>query len=419
MSERQTPESGLRLDRIGFLRETVTGEIPVDPDWQYHSDNYLNFEWAPDPGAARRDGLGTPDAVDFHVGTESHSLTVAYDLQQPLVDATGEPLDAAGDAWLRNADNQLYNTHAVLARESRQTRSPDDPTDVQGARTYTVMKGGHPNANLEGDPEEGVPIPKEIEYTAEKIRSYEILQPANATLLVVQSTDSTDTVDVTIEDEDAATTETVTLDGTNLVSTSTQFSDIDAVSLVDEASGDVTVHINDGDATAPAAGSTLTEIKGALHYSEDEQPLEGDLGVPALGAGSHATLINTSYEHFAGDSVQRNAEGVAYDLNNLTAEVDNNYDATPRADSVRPRITEGNRDVSLTTDVIGERESHAYIMQSLTAAGDDIDWGLSRTLITFDQAAVMDPPSRTRESDEAAAAISVGFESEGVTITEA
>ena len=413
-SARQTPESGLRFDRIGVVREAVTGEIPADPNWQYHSDNYLNFSWSPSPDASRRDGLGTPDAVDHDVGNEGHEVTVAYDLQRQLVDGSGNPDGFAGDAWLRDDYNQIYNTHALLARESRGP-SPADPADVAGARTYTVMKGGYPNANFEGDPEEDSPIPMEISYTAEKVRSYEILQPASETAITVESENPDDVgLDVTIENEGAGTTETVTLteetdaDGNfvaaNATTTAT-FADVDAVEAQSEPIGDLDVRID--------GGSTLLTIHGALHYSNDDQPLEGDLGVPALGAGSHPTEIGTSYEHFLGDSIQRNSEGLAYDLNNMTAEVDNNYSTSSRSDSVRYRINEGNRSISVNADVIGERESHKYIMQSLTAQGDDINWTLSKTQFDFLSAAVTDPPERTRESDEAAASIGVGFEPEG------
>lgn len=422
MSTQQTPESGVRFGRVWVLREAVTGEIPADPDWQYYSDNLLNFSWAPSSGVSRHDGLGTPDPARWNKGSEEHDLTVAYDLQRPIVDANGDPDDFVGDAMLRNADNQLPNTHAIVAREERTTPSPNDPTNVQGARQYIVAKGGKADWNLEGDPEEGQPIPVELSYQFEKVRPYHVYQPAAATLLAVDSTDTDDsTQSLTIEGEDDTgtyTSETVALDGTTLVSTSTSFQSIDAVELDAETNGDVTVYINDGDGTAPAAGSALTTLYGALEYSNDDQPLEGDLGIPALGAGSAATEIGTTYEHFIGDSVQRNAEDIAFDLNNFVAEGSNGINPTSRSDSVRMRLTEGNRETTQTADVIGERESHDYIMQSLRNVGADIVWTLSNTRLTFPNATIPDgnEPERTRESDEAAASISVGFESDGIQV---
>jgi hypothetical protein len=412
MSERQTPESGLRYDRIGVIRESVMGEIPTDPNWEYHSDDYISTNWAPSPGATRRDALGTPDPTGHDVGNEEHELEVAYRLQQALVDGSGDPVDMAGDAFVRDADEQIPNTHGILARDERTTPSPEDPDDVQGARTYMVAKGGHPDASIEGDPEDGVPVPVELTYQFEKIRSYHILQPASGSTLAVSSTDDSDTMDIIIEDEGASKTETLTLNGTTSVtSTDTDWTDIDAVELTEEASGDVTVSID--------GGSDLVTLRGAQHYSDDDQDLEGDLGVPALGGGSHPTEIGTAYEHFIGDSVQRNSADIAYDLNNVVLEVDNNYDTTTRHDSVRMRINEGNRDVTFTADVVGEKESHDYIMESLTAGAEDITWSLSNTIFNLNSSSVTDPPDRTRESEDAAAAISVGFRSEDPQVVQA
>lgn len=415
MSARDTPESGLRVDRVGVIRETVTGEIPSDPNWQYHSDEYMTFNWAPDPGAERRDGLGTPYATGHDTGNEGHEVTVAYRLQRPLVDANGDPDDFSTDGLIRNADNEIPNTHAMLAREDRVTPNPDDPANTAGARTYTVVKGAYPDPSYEGDPENGEPIPVEITYVAEKVRSYEILQPDTATLLVVSSSDAGDTTQsVTIEGEDetgAFTSETVALDGDTLQSTSTTFQSIDAFELDAETDGNVTVSINTGDGTAPAEGSQLGEIKGALHYAADDDPLEGDLGVPAVGAGSHPTDIGTSFEHFLGDTVTRGGAELAIDLNNITLEVDNGYNQTPRHDSVRYRVTEGNSSPTLTADVIGR--SHRHIEEALTAAPADILWQLSKTDVTLANAAPTSAPERGRESDEAAATFGVEFEPEG------
>lgn len=413
MSVRETPESGLRIDRVGVIKETTTGQIPSDPAWEYHSDNYLNYTWSPSPSPERRDGLGTPDPSEWDVGNQEHELTVAYHQQRPVVDTSGNPDGYVADALMRDSSNRIPNTHAMLAREFRPV-SPDDPSDVDGARTYTVMKGGYPNASLEGDPDTGEPIPTELTYTAEKIRSYEILQPASDTLLTVKSTNSNDTTQtLTIEDEGASNTGSVALNGTTVESTTASFADIDAAELDAETEGDVIVSINDGTETSPTEGTTLMTIRGGLYYSPDDQSLEGDLGVPALGSGSHPTELGTTFEHFLGDSVQRNAEDIAFDLNNVTFEIENNYDSTPREDSTRYRITEGNRGVTLSSDVVGHRASHAHIMDSLGSVGADLVWTLSKTEITVNGATVTAAPERTRESDQAAATPSVEFSGQG------
>lgn len=413
MSVRETPESGLRVDRIGVIREEVTGDIPADPSWEYHSDNYLNFTWGPSPSPQRRDELGSPDPSDWDVGNQEHELTVAYSQQRPVVDTNGNPDGFVADGLMRDSANRIPNTHALLAREFRPA-APDDPSDVDGARTYTVMKGGYPDPSLEGDPDTGEPVPTELTYTAEKVRSLEILQPSNDTLLVAESTSSEDTdQSLTVEDEGASQTGTINLDGTNLASTTASFPGVDAAELSAETVGDVILSINDGDETSPTKGTELATIRGGLFYSPDDQPLEGDLGVPALGAGSHATELSTTFEHFIGDSVQRNSEGLAFDLNNVTFEVGNNYDTTPRADSTRYRITEGNRDVTMSADVVGHRATHRHIMDSLGTVGSDLIWTLSQTEITVNGATITAPPERTRENEDAAASISVEFGGKG------
>lgn len=413
MSTRETPESGLRFDRIEVIKETNTGEIQADPSWEYHSDNYLNFAWAPSPDAQPREVLGTPDPEDHDVGNQEHELTVAYHQQRSIVDSNGDPDGYIGDALLRDSDNRIVDTHAMVARESR-PNDPNDPTSVAGARTFTVMKGGYPDVSMEGDPENGEPIPTELTYLAEKIRSYQILQPDASTELVAKSSDSADTSQtLSIESEDASTTGSISLNGTTLVSTTETFDDVDAAELDSEAEGDITLSINSGTSASPSEGSTIMTIRGSKHYSNDNQTLEGDLGVPVLGSGSHASSIGTTFEHFLGDTVQRNSENLALDLNNAVLEVDNNLDTTSREDSTRYRITAGNRGITMTTDLIGHEASHKHLTDALDTNSANLVWTLSKSEITINGATVTGPPERTRESDQAAAQIGVEFSGQG------
>lgn len=413
MSQSPTPESGLRADRIWTMREPVTGVIPDDPDWQHHSDNYIETSWSPDAGVERQDGLGTADPRGFFAGNEEHEVTVVYDLQRPLLE--GE--DFAADAFLRDADNSILNTHALVMRDTRVEGSPDDPAGTAGARMYTVGKGGHPEGNIEGDPSEGTPIPAELTYLFEKVRSYVIYQPDGPSAISVTSDREEDIgLDVTIESEGATNAETVTLTENTDVdgnfesasgTTQTDFGDIDAVEAQSEPMGNLDV--------ALSGGATIMRIFGAYEYSDDEQPLEGDLGVPALGAGSAADGVGGSYENFHGDSVQRPVdEDFVFDLNNLTLTVENNYESTPRNDSTRHRITAGNRTTTWEADVIGEHESHDLIMQTLRTVGIDLRWTLSNSVLVGPGATVTESPDRSRESEQAAAEMGVTLESEGV-----
>lgn len=406
-SSRMTPESGLRADRIGVVREATTGVPPSDPDWMLFSDNVQNIDTSPDPSVERKDGLGSPYPDDHYRGMEEAEFTIGYDLQRQLVDGNGDPDDPAGDAMLRNEDGEIYNTHTIVVRHERNTTDPNDPTDTTGARMYTVVLGGYPDLSMEGDPSASTPIPPELTYTAEKIRSYEIYQPPSGGDTVdVVSTSANDTMDVTIEDEGAGTSETITLTGDSSATGATSFDDIDAVYLTDDPEGDVTLSYT-------SSGSDFMTIRGGEYYSNDDNAVEGDRGVPILGSGSHGTAIGGNYEHFLGDSVQRAANDIPYDLNNVTFEVSNGYETSARSDTYRPRITEGNAEVTISADVIGERASHDYIVQSLGAVGDDIVWTLTSSEITVNNATLTDTIERSYAEDDTTAAVSAQFEGNG------
>lgn len=414
-----TPESGLRFDRAWWIREDESGVTPADPSWNIYSDRLIETEGDLDPGLERLDALGTPDPIDFGRAVEENEVTITYSLQQPLVDASGEPVDAAYDAFARNEANQIPNTHTMVGRDNNPSPGPNDPDGAAGQRRYLVMQGGKADVSMEPDASDADPVPVELTYMAETVRSYHIYQPAAAETLVVQSTSADDTtVDVTIESEGAAESETLTLDGTTLVAGSVSFSDIDAVELSEPAAGDVTVHINDGDATTPTAGSTLMQLDGGEAYATDSGSLEGDTGVPALGAGSAPTAIGTPFEDFGGDIFNFDFPGTAPspDLQDITVEVENNLEARPRQESYQPAIEEGNREVTIETNVVGERASHDMLRSAYLNNPSDIGWTLSNTRFVFPNARNTEPPAFARESEEAYAEVDGTWESEGVTL---
>lgn len=422
-TRQETPESGLRFDRCWFIREDENGEPPADPDWQLYSDRLVESEGSLNPGLERLDALGTPDPSDFGRALEENEVTITYSLQRPLVDATGEPVDACYDAFVRNEASQIPNTHTMVGRDNNPSPGPHDPEGVSGQRRYLVMQGGKANVSMEPDATEADPVPVSLTYMGQKVRSYHIYQPASATTLVVQSESPDDTdIDVTIENEGATTSETVTLDGTTAVATSTEFSDVDAFSLSAGASGTVTLHINDdesGDGSDPTAGSTLCEIIGGNSYAVGGGQVDGDRGVPALGAGSVPDPIGEPFEDFGSSIFEFDfPEGVPTpDLQDITVETDNGLEARPQQGSYQPAIEEGNREITIETNVIGERASHDMLRDAYLNRPGMLGWTLARTKFVFPESRCTEPPSIARASDEAYAETGGTWQSIGIELT--
>lgn len=416
----QSAESGLRFNRVWMTREAEEGVTPTDPDWMFYSDLLLEFEAGIDPAIEGVNGLGTPDPDHFSGTVEENEIMIAYALQRELVDTNGYPVDPAADAMLRNLANQIPNTHSMVARDEVLAPGPQDPEGCEGQRMYLVMKGGKADLAMEPDATEAQPTPVELTYTPVKARSYHIYQPGSSSLLCVKSTNANDTNQmILIEDEGANTTEQIALDGTTLVSGSTEFTDIDAIELDSEAEGEVEVFINTGSESTPTEGGKLATLHGAEFYAKDDGTVEGDLGVPTLEAGTSPSAIDQGYEDFYGDRVERPAGArIAPDLNNISLEIDNNLEPQPKQSGTGVRVHEGNRNVTITSNVIGEKVSHDLIEDAMAEKGLDMEWELSRSLITLPNATVTGPPPRTRTGDEAFAEIEVEMQSEGIQITQ-
>jgi hypothetical protein len=418
-----TPESGLRYDRVFFTREEIEGEIPAGPSWQRYSDLVMEVTASPDPGIEPVWGIGGPDPEFFGKGLEENELTVLYALQKAVVAADGDVNDASADALLRDLAAQAPNTHSFYARMSNPSPGPDDATDVSGQRMYLIGQGGRADVSMEPDAEDEEPLPVEMTYMMEKLRTYHIWQPAASTLLCVQSTSTDDTaIDVTIEgDRSVPEEETLTLDGTNLVSTSAEFTEIDAVHLASETQGDITVHINDGDATTPAAGDQLMVIHGANYYAEGGGGLEGDLGVPALGTdGSFEAEIGAEFEDILDPQFDFQFDDPTApepEIFNITMETDNGIDQYPRGGTTRPGIVEENRNIEISLNVVGERASHDLLHDAYSKRAIDLGWTLRYSDFTFPAAECIDPPELAIESEQAYVEVEGVYQSRGIQIS--
>lgn len=395
------PESGTRPSRIEFVREDTRGVTPADPDWSTYSDHVVNFwDWEPEANKATEQPAGSMDPDITPPGPESHEATISYWLQNWLVDSNGDPLDAAADAMLLSQDNDFLNTHSAVSRMEVFSNGADGA----GYRIYHVGKGGAPTeVTLPFETEDGTPVVPELSYQFEKMRVYRIDQPSASTTLDVTNNGTT-SVDVTLESEGAATSETVTVAGGTTSTTTASFGDIDAVELDTDTDG--TVVVSDG------AGTNFLTIHGSDEYTHG-----GDLGVPALGAGSHAAEIGTDYVSFndsdygyaTGDIA---AEIISGELNVSLETDDNGVMGTSRRN-----IHPSGRRATWSATVAGASESVDQVTAYLTQMVNDVEWAATEGTITGPNAEHMSAGSSDFETGTGKNERELELLSQGINIT--
>ena len=417
MSTRTPPESGLFTGLVNFVREDVTGQFNTDPDYRRFSDEVVDVSFSPGYGVERRDAVGTADATGHDKGTESSEIEITYRLQRPLVDDSGAPLDAAADAWLRDADNRILNTHGVRIRDDRSTTGTRDPQAVDGARQYIIGQACYPDATLEDAPDDGTPVEVTLTYTCEKVREYEVFQPPGDEALEVSSTDADDTTQTLTLEDDQGNSEDVSLNGTTGVTTTkTDWSSIRAAELDAETNGDVRIQT----ASSGPVDGLITRINGADAYSNSDGPVEGDLGIPTVGGGSLGTAVGANFESVKGATITRGGAPIQFDVAQLTLSCSNGYSATARHDSFRPRINEGNRDPTAEMDLVGWGASAKYLEQMNRTATGPMSVQFQKSKFDFLKSVTIDTDDVERGPDDSAIAFGVTFEASadsGVQIT--
>lgn len=412
-----TNEGAIRSQRVEFVRESEKGVAPTDPSYELFSDNVTSLDWSPSPGIEERRGIGSPDVATFHNGPEEHELTVEYDLQRWVTDGSGNPNDASGDGVLRDANNDLPNTHTVLIREDNLGIPASETVDAWGDTGYSsgaatskdtalflVGLGGRVSSvTFSGDPGSDQPVTVEVTYTFEKIREYQVDQP-DGTLTV--HNDGTTSVDVTLENEDASTSETVTVAAGSSATTTASFSGLEAVSLSSEVDGPITV-VDDG------TSEVVAIVRGSDHYGHGE----GDEGIPALGGGSHASAVGTDYETILDDTIERpSGTGVAYEINSVEFTVENELDTREQIGTPRMAISAGNRSVQVSTTLVGPTESVQQADEALGEVGANIVWTLSGGSLQADSARLTDFSGVSKSEGEAAMSLDNTFTGETVTV---
>lgn len=396
-----TPEAGTRPQRIEYIREATRGEVPTDPVWQTYSDHIVSWwDWEPEANKNAEQPGGSMDPDFTTPGSETHEVTVSYWLQEWLVDGSGNAQDAAADAMLLSDDNDFNNTHAVVSRMDISSGGADGA----GYRVYHVGKGGAPTeVTLPFEVDEGNPVQPELSYQFEKFRTYRIDQPSSGTTLDITN-NGTSSVDVTVEDEGAATTETNSVGAGATVTTTATFSDIDAVELNTDTDG--TVVITDG------AGTTFFTLHGS-----DEYTTEGDLGVPALGAGSHASAIGTDYVVFNDDDYGYSGGDIAAEIISGELTVSLETEDNSVAGTSRRNIHPTGRRATWTATVAGASESVDQVVDYLTQAANDIVWTADEGSVTGPSAEHFSPGSSDFEAGSGKHQRDLEFQSSGVNIS--
>lgn len=378
MSASPSYESAYRPGRLQFVRETTAGTYVTDPAYEFFSDVVRSFEATIDPQVEGQRGLGDPDVQAAFAGSNADEVTLSYDLQQKaaggntLHDGSGNPNDAITDAFERDTDNRINNTHQIVRRKDQSGLTAAETVNgstSRDTRQYVVATGAYPNeGTLTGDPTDGQPILAEITYLCESVRTYQVDQPTSSESpieLWANSTDSSDTgITVTLENEDAGTTEDLSLDGTDAttdVQTTATFSDVDAIELSGEAVGDVRIYVDDG--TGTAKGDQIATI-----YGQDSHDTgEGDLGIPALASGSNASAIGQDYELYHDDAIDRpTGTAIAQGFETTELSVSNNVAQDAQGGSARPALSAGDREIEASITVFGETERHDHTVDLIT-----------------------------------------------------
>jgi hypothetical protein len=389
-------DSGIRDHRVEFVRESTPGQTPADPSWNRFSDTLETaLVWEADAQIEAQRGVGDYQINDQFSGPEDHSVSIEYHLQKFFTDGSGNPKDASADALMRDADGNPQNTHTIV-----------DRADYGDSRTYVVARGCYPNVDeVSGDPGTGLPVVVSLEYEAKNVRMFKVGQPSGETLSV-KSTDSADsTQTLTIESDSGSTSEDVSLDGTTAVSTSTSFSSIDALELDAETQGDVVV--------TDSSDNELARIHGANAYDG----AGGDLGIPALGSGSHDGAIGSEYESFLDDRVTKGGSDLAAELRSATFSVDNNYEKSPVAGTTEQAVHAGVQDLEFTATVAGDFEAHSSMNDHLQAKQFDLAWEFDGGTVTFTDAVLSSPGEVGPESGSVISTQDNGFRPSSVSFT--
>lgn len=406
-------ESALQNVRAEWVPSTLDADgiprVPTDPSWNRYSDYIQSYPgWSGDAGVEGQTPAGTGDLADHFRGAEEHDLAIQWWMQRFFVDGSGDPNDPVGELLTHDYQSD-FPMHEVLIRREV------DSGGAKGAgfREYVYASGAKPiSGSAPGDPSASNPIMAEAGYAVEKTRQYIIHQPATSVTPEVASTSSSDTGQtVTVESEDGSTSDTFTLDGTTKVTGSgaASFSDIDAIWVDGDHEGDIQVYDGNGNELLedPITGSATDGV-------------ESDRGVPLIGAGSHASSIDTDPEQYlflgtsstwGGGALAESAAADRVHALDLSIEVDETRE--PRQQTRRQAIDPGPRTASVEADLAGPYESAKQNYNYFTGRAADLVYTYPDGTVTLKNAQPTDTDDVDREGGDANALYGITLEAHG------
>jgi hypothetical protein len=409
-----TVENALQDMRIEWAEESTPGEPPTDPTWKPFSAEIDELSTSIDGSKEATDALGFRDFVELYRGPEESELTLSYAQYNFPLDSSGNVQDPIGyPMTLPEGD---YPSLTVVSRRDVQSGGRDGA----GFREFLVAYGARPTAStLDGDPSAAEPIPQELTLPAETARPHIVHQPASSPTLVVKSTDSNDTIDVTIEDEGASTTDTVTLPGgaTNTVTTIESFSDVDVIYAESEHAGDIQVGTDDG------SGNIDTELLEKPLTGTNTDGVDSVEGIPPLGSGSHSPTPSGEGTIFLGTQSSWTGSSVGERLHTLDLSVELDSSREPVQGSRRQAIDVGQRTVEFDADLAGPYETASKIKAHFRDKSGDLIYGFADDPATDPANAdkrivahnveIIDAPDFTRTAGETNYIPSVTFQAVG------
>jgi len=353
--------------RAEFVVETTRGETPADPAFKVIADYFDSSPgYSADTSVEAGQTLGNSDVQQHDRGARENSLAFSYWMSQFPVDASGDANDPLGTILNRDPGTAL-DTHTVVWRREQTDASVGN--DSAGIREYVVGRGAYPTAApISGDPGDSHAMMVDLEYgQVASVETHVIHQPSASTALTVSSTDASDTTQtLEIEDSGASTTESVDLNGTTEVTTTATFADIDAAALDAETTGDIT--ITDG------SGTTFLTI-----YGTDTDGVDGQLGIPALGAGSRGTAIGNdpeTYQFLRTNTTFGGALSTPERLHAVDFNIEIDTSTEPQQGTRAMAIDPGQRTVSAAVDVAGPYESATRLEEYLHGRTGDVTFSL-------------------------------------------
>lgn len=390
-------ENALNNVRLEYVEESTAGTPPTNPQWTVLSDYITDFTAEPGGSNNSVNVLGTGDIKNHFRGPEEPALTTSYYKQQAFVDSNDVPNYPAARP-LTYSYQDCYPSYTVEFRRETTCGGNDDA----GFREYVVIQGARPTeVSAPGDPSQGEPIIEELTWEPEKARAYVIHQPSTSTTVDVENKGSS-SIDVTIEDESASTSETLTVSGGSTQSTTATFADIDVIWAESEPTGDILV--TDG------SGTTLLE-KGLA--GSDTTNVEGEKGIPPLGSGSHGSAIGTDPEKylFAGVSTPTwQGSNLSDRIHALDLTVSLDVSREAKQGTRRQSIDIGTRTAEVDADVAGPFESAELIAEVFQNEEGDFVYVYPDNDVTLQNARIAETPDYTRSAEDANYIPSVTFQ---------